>query len=165
MPKKALRPGRPALGAQKRQRLSLTLEPGLLRQLEAQAKRQALSHSRLAETLLAQGLQNLSLSAQLWQARLGRSSAQVAGLCQALGIKRLSLFGSVLTERFLPDSDVDLLVEFKPKVIKTLFDLGHVQMEFQDFFGRPVDIAQRHLLDNPIRRKEILATEREIYAA
>jgi Nucleotidyltransferase domain len=34
--------------------------------------------------------------------------------CERNHIRKLSLFGSVLTERFRPESDVDMLVEFDP---------------------------------------------------
>lgn len=40
---------------------------------------------------------------------------QIAGFCQQRGIRKLSLFGSVLREDFDPErSDVDVLVEFLP---------------------------------------------------
>ena len=37
----------------------------------------------------------------------------VADFCRRHGIHRLSLFGSVLREDFGPNSDIDVLVEFK----------------------------------------------------
>jgi predicted nucleotidyltransferase len=40
----------------------------------------------------------------------GRSRADI----RALGVARLALFGSVLRNEALPDSDVDLLVQFSP---------------------------------------------------
>lgn len=40
---------------------------------------------------------------------------QIAGFCQQRGIRKLSLFGSVLRDDFDPArSDVDVLVEFMP---------------------------------------------------
>ena len=40
---------------------------------------------------------------------------KIAAFCRARGIRRLSLFGSVLRQDFDPDrSDVDMLVEFLP---------------------------------------------------
>ena len=35
--------------------------------------------------------------------------------CLRNGIKKLSLFGSVLRDEFGPDSDIDVLVEFMPE--------------------------------------------------
>lgn len=40
--------------------------------------------------------------------------AQIAELCQRNGIRKLSLFGSVLTGRFTDSSDIDILVDFQP---------------------------------------------------
>lgn len=38
----------------------------------------------------------------------------LAEFCRRNHIRKLSLFGSVLTPRFRSDSDVDVLVEFEP---------------------------------------------------
>lgn len=143
----------------------MTLKPDLVVRLERRASAEGVSASRLVETMLETGLESQGLQPSLWQARLGSSSEQVVALCRALGLKRLSLFGSVLTERFGPDSDVDLLAEFKPGVVQTLLDRGRIQMEFERLFGRKVGLAELRLIDNPIRRREILAHCEEIYAA
>ncbi len=157
--------GRPALGAAKRRRLSMTLKPELVGRLETLAARQGLSTSRLAEGLLEQAVRQERVQTSLWEARLGVTQAQMAALCRALGIRRLALFGSVLTERFGSDSDVDLLVEFKSGVVRTLLDRGRVQMEFGELFGRPVDLVELRLIRNPLKRAEIERTREEIYAA
>ena len=41
-------------------------------------------------------------------------------LCRRYGIRKLSLFGSLLKGTARPDSDVDLLVEFMPGATPTL---------------------------------------------
>jgi uncharacterized protein len=38
--------------------------------------------------------------------------AELESFCARNHIRKLSLFGSILTDRFRPDSDVDVLVEF-----------------------------------------------------
>ena len=44
---------------------------------------------------------------------------QIARSCQKRGIRKLSLFGSVLRHDFDPQqSDVDVLAEFEPGVLK-----------------------------------------------
>ena len=40
--------------------------------------------------------------------------AEITDLCRRNGIRKLALFGSVLTSRFSDSSDVDFLVEFRP---------------------------------------------------
>jgi len=42
-------------------------------------------------------------------------TARLDAFCQRYQIQRLALFGSVLREDFRPDSDVDILVTFKPE--------------------------------------------------
>jgi len=39
--------------------------------------------------------------------------AELARFCQRNRISRLSFFGSILTEAFRPDSDIDVLVSFE----------------------------------------------------
>ena len=41
--------------------------------------------------------------------------AVLAPVCVRHGIRRVALFGSVLTGRAPPDSEIDLLVEFEPR--------------------------------------------------
>ncbi|HTB21098.1 MAG TPA: hypothetical protein VK914_00160 [bacterium] len=48
----------------------------------------------------------------------------------------------MLTDRFSPDSDVALLVEFLPGTVRTLFDKGRIQMDFEGLFKRKVDWAE-----------------------
>jgi uncharacterized protein len=158
-------PGRPALGPAKRVRLSMTMKPELVAQIEKRASIAGVSASRLAEQMLEERLRSEEQKLSLWEARLGVDQERIAALCRILGVSRLALFGSVLTDRFGPESDVDLLAEFKPGAIQTLLDEGRIQMEFEKLFGRRVDLAELRLIDNPIRRREISKTQREIYAA
>ena len=148
----SLKAGRPMLGAAKRRRLSMTLKPELAARLERQAIREGLSTSRLAEGLLTQAIDQRRQEIGLWQARLGVPQASVAALCRALGVRRLALFGSVRTDRFGPGSDVELLVEFKRGVVRTLLDRGRIQMEFEALFNRPVDLVELRHIDNPLKR-------------
>ncbi len=39
----------------------------------------------------------------------------IAEFCRRHGVKRLSLFGSILRDDFGPDSDIDVLVQFEPE--------------------------------------------------
>jgi len=102
--------------------------------------------------------------AETWESRLGIEAGDLTALCRKLGVRRLSLFGSVLTDRFGLDSDVDLLVEFRPGAVETLLDRGQVQMEFETFIGRKVDLAELRLIDQPMRRQEIQSSALEIFA-
>jgi predicted nucleotidyltransferase len=73
--------------------------------------------------------------------KLSLPREQIAAFCQKHGIRRLSLFGSALREDFRPDSDVDILVEFEPDRIPTLFDLAAMEQELSVLLGgRRVDM-------------------------
>jgi predicted nucleotidyltransferase len=58
-------------------------------------------------------------------------TAKFAAFCQRHRIRELALFGSVMGEDFSPDSDVDVLIDFKPGIDEklTLMDLARMQME------------------------------------
>jgi uncharacterized protein len=66
---------------------------------------------------------------------------RLAELCRRHGIRRLSLFGSVLRGTDRPDSDVDLLVEFEPGRTPGLLALARIELELSDLLaGRKVDL-------------------------
>ena len=88
--------------------------------------------------------------------------------CERYGISRLAFFGSVLTNDFRPDSDVDVLVSFADDARWSLFDLVNMQEELEDIMGRKVDLIEREVIeksDNYIRRRQILQSEEIVYAA
>ena len=68
------------------------------------------------------------------------TNQELAGFCRRNHIRKLSLFGSILTPRFRSDSDVDLLVEFEPDHIPGFFALAGMEIELSELLGRKVDI-------------------------
>lgn len=64
----------------------------------------------------------------------------VASFCQKNGIRRLSLFGSVLRDDFGPNSDIDVLVEFEPGRKVGYFAIARLERELSDYLGRRVDL-------------------------
>ena len=67
--------------------------------------------------------------------------ARIADACHRVGVTRVYLFGSILTDRFRSDSDVDVLVETDPKDPPGLLALGGLQMELSDLLGRHVHVT------------------------
>jgi predicted nucleotidyltransferase len=61
------------------------------------------------------------------------------------------LFGSVLTERFRPESDVDVLIEFEPEDTPGLFALARMQFEIEAVVGRSVDLRPPKVLSRYFR--------------
>ncbi len=78
-------------------------------------------------------------------------------LCRRRGIKRLSLFGSVLKGRARPDSDVDMLVEFEPGATPGLLGIVAIEGELSALIGgRKVDLRtaadlSRYFRDQVVR--------------
>jgi len=78
----------------------------------------------------------------------------LAELCRRHGIRRLSLFGSVLRGTDRPDSDVDLLVEFEPGRTPGLLALARIELELSDLLGgRKVDLRTAEDLSRYFRRE------------
>jgi len=89
---------------------------------------------------------------------------RLSGFCRSHGIIRLALFGSVLTDRFGPESDVDVLVEFDPERLPTLFDVVIMERELSEMFGRKADLRTLKDLSRYFR-EEVMRTARVQYAA
>jgi len=74
-------------------------------------------------------------------AQLEIPEAQIGELCRRYGIRRLALFGSVLTNRFSDTSDIDVLVEFRPGERVGFFRLADIEEELSRLLGgRKVDL-------------------------
>lgn len=89
----------------------------------------------------------------------------LAAFCRKHRLKKLSLFGSVLRDDFVPGrSDVDVLIEFQPGADErlTYFGLFRMGYELEEILGHPVDLSLADSLD-PLLRNEILGTAREQY--
>ncbi|MCE5341040.1 MAG: nucleotidyltransferase domain-containing protein [Planctomycetaceae bacterium] len=100
-------------------------------------------------------------------AQLGITLPQknIEEFCLKWKVLEMSLFGSVLSKSFRPDSDIDLLVSFKDDAGWSLFDFVDMIDELKIIFGRKVDLVEKDTLKNPFRRQSILASNRVIYAA
>jgi len=89
---------------------------------------------------------------------------RLAEFCRRNHIRRLSLFGSVLSDRFGPDSDVDVLVEFEEGAVVTLLDMARMEQELTQLVGRQVDLRTPKELSRYFR-DQVLASAEVQYAA
>ncbi len=97
------------------------------------------------------------------RARIEFSQEELEAICRRRAVKRLALFGSVLRDDFGPDSDVDVLIEFRDD-----FE-GHRIFEIYDeleaLFGGPrVDLVDPKRL-NPRLRQYVMASVEDLYEA
>jgi hypothetical protein len=82
---------------------------------------------------------------------------QIERFCRLNHIRKLSLFGSILTDRFRPESDIDVLVEFEPGSKISLFDIAGMELELSEKLGRKVDLRTAEDLSRYFR-DEVVAT-------
>ena len=85
---------------------------------------------------------------------------QIAGFCRKHSIRKLALFGSILGGDFRPDSDIDVLVEFRPGRPVGLIRLSGIERELSRVLGQKVDLRtpadlSRDFRDDVVRNAEI----------
>jgi len=88
---------------------------------------------------------------------------RIAEFCQKHHIRRLSLFGSVLSDEFAPESDIDVLVEFEAGQVIGLLRLAGMEIELSEMLGRKVDLRTPEDLSRYFR-KEVLDSAEVQYA-
>lgn len=71
------------------------------------------------------------------------------------GITEIGLFGSVVRNEHREDSDIDILINYDSKKMKSLFRYMELQEELEEVFGRKVDLVNKKTI-SPFLRKRIL---------
>lgn len=79
----------------------------------------------------------------------------IAAFCRRHHITRLSLFGSILSADFGPESDVDFLVEFEPGMTPGLIDIAGMEIELSELIGRKADLRTAQDLSRYFRDKVV----------
>jgi hypothetical protein len=89
---------------------------------------------------------------------------QIAEFCRRHGVKKLSVFGSILRDDFRPESDVDILVEFEPGRTPGMIGFGGMILELSAMIGRNVDLRTPFDLSRYFR-PAVLKEARTLHAA
>jgi predicted nucleotidyltransferase len=89
---------------------------------------------------------------------------EIIALCMSHNVSELYLFGSVLTDKFNENSDIDILVQFAGVDLYNYFDN---YMDFKEkleiLLKRKIDIVENQAIRNPILRKIIDREKQLIY--
>lgn len=88
---------------------------------------------------------------------------RVRSRVQALGVRRIALFGSVVRGEARPDSDVDLLVQFDP-AHKTLGSFMSLSFLLEEVLERRVEIVTTEAL-SPFIGPHILREAEDVLLA
>ena len=108
----------------------------------------------------------MARSSQLAKRDIQMPSQEIAAFCERWQITELALFGSVLRDDFGPESDIDVLVRFRPTATPTLLDLVRMEDELTRLLGRKADLVEYAAVEssrNYIRRRAILDSAEVIY--
>jgi predicted nucleotidyltransferase len=95
--------------------------------------------------------------------QLNYDRERLEALCRNYHVKRLAVFGSVLSGEDTPASDLDLLVEFSPESPIGLFGLMRLQRELGNLFGKNVDLNTAGFLNRSFR-DDVVQHAKAIYA-
>ena len=95
---------------------------------------------------------------------LENNISQIVALCRKHKVSKLFAFGSILTNRFNDESDVDLLVSFNKSEVTDYFDnYFDFKYSLEDLLGRTVDLLEEQTVKNPYLKKNLEATKSLIY--
>lgn len=94
---------------------------------------------------------------------------KIIDLCRKHKVKSLAVFGSILTERFSDNSDVDLLVDFEdydrdnPNGFDYVTNFFDLQDSLESLFNRKVDLVVGRSMTNKYFINNINRTKQAIY--
>src|SRR5665647_2431872 len=88
----------------------------------------------------------------------------VRKLCTNYNVKELYAFGSVLTNEFNTESDVDLVVDFDP-IDTALYADNYYDFKFslQNILKRPIDLLEEKAIKNPYFKQNLNQQRQLIY--
>jgi predicted nucleotidyltransferase len=126
-----------------------------------------LSSQSLALRYVRSRARSMSEATKAVPPSLSELQSRLGTFCQNHGVSRLEVFGSVATGEAHAGSDIDLLITFRPEV-HLGWEFFALQDELEAMLGSKVDLLTRRSVEqdpNSIRRRSILGSAREIYAA
>ena len=96
--------------------------------------------------------------------RLERYTADIVKLCETHKVKSLYAFGSVLTDHFTSESDIDLIVDFANMEVEDYAD-NYFDLKFslQEVFNRPIDLLEEIAIKNPYFKQSVNRQRELVY--
>lgn len=86
------------------------------------------------------------------------------GLCQKYHVESFYAIGSILTEKFDRESDIDFLVRFgNVDLLEYGDNYFELQSKLEQLFNRKVDLVIEKDLQNEVLIKELNRTKKKIY--
>ena len=87
-------------------------------------------------------------------------------LCEANKVRTLFAFGSVTTDRFNSDSDIDLVVDIDDNDPISYTDkYFNLKFQLEEIFKRHIDLLEQKAIRNKFLKGEIERTKVQIYGS
>ena len=101
------------------------------------------------------------------QAILKNKLNDLKSVCVALKVKKLYAFGSVVSNKFMRDSDIDFLITFAENLTIEEYTKNYFALHYKlrELFDREIDIVTERTLSNPYFIESIDETKELIYEA
>lgn len=98
--------------------------------------------------------------------RLQKYQSAIIKLCKAHKVKSLFAFGSVLSDNFNAESDIDLIVDFANMEVEDYAD-NYFDFKFslQELFKRPIDLLEEKAIKNPYFRESVNQKRQLVYGS
>lgn len=95
---------------------------------------------------------------------IDRHINQIVKLCEMNKVKALFAFGSVTTNKFKPDSDIDLVVDIDDNDPISYSDkYFSLKFQLEDILKRQIDLLEQKAIRNKFLKSEIERTKVQIY--
>ena len=96
--------------------------------------------------------------------RLETYGPDIIKLCETHKVKSLYAFGSVLTDHFTGESDIDLIVDFVNMDVEDYAD-NYFDLKFslQEIFKRPIDLLEEQAIKNPYFKQSVNQQRQLVY--
>ena len=95
---------------------------------------------------------------------ISQNQATLRELCTRYKVKSLYAFGSVLSNNFNQNSDIDLIVHFKDMPVKEYADnYFDFKYSLQNIFNRPVDLLEEQAIKNPFFKNIVNQNKQLVY--
>lgn len=88
-------------------------------------------------------------------------------LCKTYKVKSMYVFGSVCTDKFNENSDIDFLISFETSIPLEEYADFYLELHYklQALFGRNIDLVTENSLSNPYFIQGVEQTKQLLYAA
>jgi uncharacterized protein len=93
-----------------------------------------------------------------------RNIEMIKRLCQKHKVRKLFVFGSILSNNFHDKSDVDFVVDFEKVDLNDYADnYFDLKTALEKLLKRPVDLLENQAIHNPFLKQSIDSTKKLVY--